>query len=396
MSGLQGRKIVLGIGGGIAAYKSPDLVRRLAERGAEVQVVMTAGARRFVTALTFQAVSHRSVRCELWDTQAEAAMGHLELARWADLVLVAPATANLIARLAHGLADDLLATLVLATEAPVVLAPAMNQRMWRHPATGANVALLAERGVRFIGPEEGPLAEGESGPGRMSEPESIAAALAGAGPLAGRHVLVSAGPTREPIDPVRYIGNRSSGKMGFAVARAAAAAGAEVTLVSGPTGLAAPPGIELVPVGTAAEMADAVLQHAAQADVFVSAAAVADYAPASPAERKIKKHAGRLTLELERTPDILAAVAARKPRPYCVGFAAETEDVLANARTKLETKKLDLICANRVGTGSGFDTDDNALVALEADRETDLGRAPKRVLAERLVALIAERLQGRT
>ncbi|MGH8270899.1 MAG: bifunctional phosphopantothenoylcysteine decarboxylase/phosphopantothenate--cysteine ligase CoaBC, partial [Gammaproteobacteria bacterium] len=315
MNGLQNKRIVLGVAGGIAAYKAPDLVRRLLERGAEVEVVMTAAAGHFVTATTFQAVSHRRVHTELWDAEAEAAMGHLELAGWADVLLIAPATADLIARLAHGIADDLLTTLALASEAPLVLAPAMNQRMWRHAATQANVAALTARGARFIGPDDGPLAEGESGPGRMSEPAAIAAALAGGGALAGRRVLVTAGPTEEPIDPVRFVGNRSSGKMGYAVAQAAAAAGAEVTLVSGPTALVPPRGCETLQVRTAAEMAEAVRARAAQSDAFIAVAAVADYAPAKAAGEKIKKTGETLTLELVRTPDILAEVAAGKHRP---------------------------------------------------------------------------------
>lgn len=393
MAGLESKRIVLGIGGGIAAYKSPDLVRRLVERGAEVQVVMTAGAERFVTAVTFQAVSGRPVRTGLWDTGAEAAMGHLELARWAELVLIAPATANLLARLARGHADDLLTTLVLATEAPLVLAPAMNHRMWRHPATQGNVALLGARGARFIGPDEGPLAEGESGPGRMTEPREIAAQLAGAGPLAGRRILVTAGPTCEPIDPVRFVGNRSSGKMGYAVARAAAEAGGQVTLVSGPTALAAPPGVETLPVRTAGEMAAAVRERVGAVDVFIGVAAVADYAPQAIAPAKIKKGAAKVILELVPTPDIIAEVGARSPRPFCVGFAAETEAVVENARAKLLAKHLDMICANPVGADRGFEDDRNSLVVVEPGRETDLGTASKRLLGQRLVALIADRLK---
>ncbi|MGH8426438.1 MAG: bifunctional phosphopantothenoylcysteine decarboxylase/phosphopantothenate--cysteine ligase CoaBC [Gammaproteobacteria bacterium] len=392
MNGLRDKHIVLGVAGGIAAYKSPDLVRRLKERGAEVEVVMTAAAGQFVTAATFQAVSHRRVHTVLWDLQADTAMGHLELAGWADQLLIAPATADLIARLAHGIADDLLTTLALATEAPLVLAPAMNQRMWRHSATQANVATLAARGVRFIGPDDGPLAEGESGPGRMSEPAAIAEALAGGGALSGRRVLVTAGPTEEPIDPVRFVGNRSSGKMGYAVAQAAVEAGAEVTLVSGPTALTPPRGCKTLQVRTAAEMGEAVRARTPQSDVFIAVAAVADYAPAKAAGEKIKKTGETLTLELVRTPDILAEVAAGKPRPFCVGFAAETENLIENARTKLKAKKLDLICANRVGDTHAFGREDNALVAISAKGETDLGSGPKHLLAERLIALIAERL----
>jgi len=390
---LAGRYVLLGVGGGIAAYKAADLVRRLAERGAEVRVVMTPAATHFVTAATFQAVSHHRVAISLWDEEAEAGMGHLELAHWADTLLVAPATADLIARLAHGIADDLLSTLALAFEGPLLLAPAMNHRMWLHPATQANVETLGARGARILGPATGPLAENESGPGRMLEPGEIAAVLAGTGALSGRRVLVTAGPTEEPIDPVRFVGNRSSGKMGYAVAAAAAQAGAEVVLVSGPTALAAPHGVRRVDVRTATEMLAAVEAEAGKVDVFVSAAAVADYAPREAAAQKIKKTGETLTLELVRNPDILAAVAARKPRPFCVGFAAETENVVANARAKLEAKKLDMICANRVGDEHAFGREDNALVAVTAGGETDLGHGAKRVLAERLVKLIAESLQ---
>lgn len=392
MSGLQGKHIVLGIAGGIAAYKTPELVRRLLERGAEVEAVLTAGARHFVTPTALQAVSHRPVHTDLWDPAIANAMGHIELAKWADKLLVAPATADAIARLALGRADDLLTTLALATEAPLALAPAMNQRMWRHPATQANVATLVERGARLVGPEDGPLAEGESGPGRMTEPADIAELLDGGGALAGKKVLVTAGPTEEPIDPVRFVCNRSSGKMGYAVARAAVEAGADVTLVSGPTALTPPPGCEVIHVRTAADMAKAVKQHAEDNDIFIGVAAVADYTPVDVSSEKIKKRGDTLTLELGRTPDILAEVARADKRPFCVGFAAETTNVIEHARTKLEAKKVDLICANRVGDEHAFERDDNALVVISEQDETDLGHGPKRVLAQRLIALIAERL----
>lgn len=390
---LAGKHILLGVGGGIAAYKAADLVRRLNERGAEVRVVMTPAATRFVTVATFQALSHYRVATSLWDEKSEAGMGHLELAHWADILLVAPATADLIARLAHGLADDLLTTLALACEAPLVLAPAMNHHMWLHVATQTNVKTLTERGARILGPVTGALAERESGPGRLLEPSEIADALSGTGALSGRRVLVTAGPTEEPIDPVRFVGNRSSGKMGYAVAAAAAQAGADVVLVSGPTALAAPPGVRRIDVRTAAEMLAAVEAEATKAGVFVSAAAVADYAPREAAAQKIKKTGETLALELVRNPDILAAVAARKPRPFCVGFAAETENVVANARAKLEAKKLDMICANRVGDEHAFGREDNSLVAITARGETDLGHGPKRLLASRLVGLIADTLK---
>ena len=395
MNGLTGRRIVLGIGGGIAAYKTADLVRRLAERGAEVRVVMTPAATRFVGVATFQALSRHRVATALWDEQAKAGMGHLELAHWANTLLVAPATADLIARLAHGIADDLLTTLALACEAPLVLAPAMNQRMWRHAATRANVRILTDRGACILGPATGPLAEVESGPGRMLEPHEIVAALVG-GALAGKRVLITAGPTEEPIDPVRFVGNRSSGKMGYAVAEAAAQAGAEVALVSGPTALVTPHGVRRIDVRTATEMLAAVEAEAPRADVLIAAAAVADYAPDKTAAHKIKKSAEKLTLELVRNPDILAMIAARTPRPFCVGFAAETEDVIANARAKLKTKKLDLICANQVGEDHAFGREHNALVAISESDETDLGHGPKRMLAARLIELIADRLKTHT
>lgn len=396
MNRLAKKHIVLVVGGGIAAYKAPDLVRRLAERGAEVRVVMTRGAEHFVAATTFHAISHHRVYDSLWDTATESGMAHLQLARWADIILAAPATAHLIAELAHGLAGDLATTLALATDAPLALAPAMNQRMWRHPATQANIDTLATRGARLLGPADGKLAERESGPGRMLEPVAIADALDGAGPLAGKRVLITAGPTEEPLDPVRFVGNRSSGKMGYAVAAAALNAGAEVTLVSGPTALAPPPGTRVLKVRTAADMEKAVHESSAQADIFIGVAAVADYTPREVAGEKIKKSGDSLTVELSRTPDILAEVAQGKNRPFCVGFAAETSHVIKHARAKLERKHLDLICANQVGNGLAFECDDNALTVISAHDETDLGHGPKRILAERLIALVAERLPQHT
>ncbi len=394
MNTLENKHIVLGVGGGIAAYKAADLVRRLSERGADVRVVMTAAATEFVTPATFQALSHHPVATSLWDESPETGMGHLELAHWADILLIAPATADLIARLAHGVADDLLTTLALACEAPLVLAPAMNHRMWLHAATRANVQTLAERGARLLGPSTGALAERETGPGRMLEPVEIAEALAGGGALSGKRVLVTAGPTEEPIDPVRFVGNRSSGKMGYAVAAAAARAGADVTLVSGPVALTTPPGVRRIDVRTAKSMLEAVEDETVNADVFISTAAVADYAPREQAAQKIKKSAGTLTLELVRNPDILATVTGRKQRPFCVGFAAETENVVANARAKLEAKKLDLICANLVGDEHAFGRDDNALIAIGASDENDLGHGTKHELAARLIELIAHRLES--
>ena len=393
---MHGQRILVGITGGIAAYKAAELVRLLVGRGAEVQVVMTTGAKRFITPLTLQALSGRPVRDDLWDDAAEAAMGHIELARWAERVIVAPASADFLAKLAHGRADDLLTTLCLATEAPVAVAPAMNRVMWANAATQANVAALRERGVEILGPGDGSQACGEFGPGRMLEAQDLVAALGiGAGPLAGKRVLVTAGPTREALDPVRYLSNRSSGKMGYAVAAAARDAGARVTLVSGPTALGAPAGVERVDVVSAADMHDAVLARAADADVFVAAAAVADWTVAAPAARKLKKHDGAPEFALAATRDILAAVAALPSAPFTVGFAAETTDLEANARAKLEAKKLDLVAANDVGGGAVFDADDNELLVLWRGGERRLARAPKPALARALVALIAERLAQR-
>jgi phosphopantothenoylcysteine decarboxylase/phosphopantothenate--cysteine ligase len=394
----SGPRVLLGVTGGIAAYKSPELVRRLLERGCEVQVVMTRGAREFVGPLTFQAVSGRRVRDELWDPDAEAAMGHIELARWADVVLVAPATANFMGSLAAGLGTDLLTTICLATTAPLVLAPAMNQAMWGNAAVQANRAVLESRGVRFMGPAAGDQACGETGPGRMQEPLEIAVALLeswaseNARPLAGRKVVVTAGPTREPIDPVRYITNRSSGKMGFAVAAAACAAGAEVVLVAGPVGLATPAGVRRVDVETAEEMYAAVHTSIGGADIFIACAAVADYRPESAAEQKLKRSAAEMDLKLVRSPDTLASVAGLPSPPFTVGFAAETHDVAVHARDKLERKRIDMIAANRVGRDCGFDRETNSLtVYWPGGGAADLGEGTKPALARRLVDLVAER-----
>ena len=403
---LQGQRILLCVGGGIAAYKALELVRRLRDAGATVQVAMTAGAQHFVTALSFQALAGHPARTSLWDEGAEQAMGHLELARWADRIVVAPATADLLARLAHGQADDLVTTLCLASTAPLAVAPAMNHRMWQHPATVANMALLRSRGVQVIGPEDGPLAEGESGPGRLSEPDAIVAALAtgaataspGPGLLQGLKVVVSAGPTYEDLDPVRYLGNRSSGKMGFAVAAAAARQGARVLLVAGPVQLPTPAGGQRVDVRSAAQMRQAVAA-ALPADVYIGAAAVADYTPRTYSSNKIKKTgAGQaLAVDLVRTVDILAEVADRADAglKLVVGFAAETDNVAEYARQKLVAKRLDLIVANRVGVaGSGFESDDNAMTAYWPGGERDFPPAPKLALAEGLVELVAQRLKA--
>lgn len=395
----QPRKIILGVTGGIAAYKSPDLVRRLIERGAEVQVVMSRGAQQFVTPLTFQAVSGRPVRTDLWDEGAEAAMGHIELARWADEILIAPATAEFIARLAHGFAEDLLTTLCLATTAQITLAPAMNRQMWANPATQANVAILRERGIRLLGPEAGEQACGEVGVGRMVEPTRIAEELftprGGSGVLQGLKVLVTAGPTRERIDPVRFISNRSSGKMGYAVAQAAREAGAEVVLVSGPVQVCTPLGIERIDVESADQMLAAVQKHATDADIFISAAAVSDYRCSEVSGEKIKKTSDTMALSLTRAADVLATIGRSEAPPFLVGFAAETENVERNALAKLNGKKLDMIAANKVGEGLGFDKDDNALTVYWHDGKKELTLTSKIALARQLVELIAERYRRR-
>ncbi len=393
------RRILLGVSGGIAAYKACELVRRLRDAGASVRVVMTAGATHFVGAASFQALSGQPVHTSLWDSSAAMGMGHLELARWADEILVAPASADVLARLAHGQADDLLSTLCLASTALLSVAPAMNHRMWLHPATQANVATLRARGVSVLGPAEGPLAEGESGPGRLLEPDAIVAVLRGKsvdGPLAGKSILVSAGPTYEDIDPVRFIGNRSSGRMGFAVAAAAVAAGARVTLVAGPVALPTPAGVERIDVRSARQMHQAVLDAAAHSDIYIAAAAVGDYRPRRPSDCKIKKRDGvACTLELEENPDILMAVTALPAPPFVVGFAAETHEVETYARGKLERKKLDMIAANQVGEGLGFETEDNALTVYWSGGEKVLPRTDKASLARALMTCIGERYQAR-
>jgi len=393
-------RVVLGVTGGIAAYKSAELTRRLKDRGADVQVVMTAGAQQFVAPLTFQALSGRPVRTDLWDAAAEAAMGHIELARWPQRIVIAPATADFIARLAHGLADDLLSTLCLATDVPIVVVPAMNRLMWANAATQANVATLRQRGLTILGPADGSQACGETGAGRMVEPQEIVEAVfatprvATAGLLRGRKVVVTAGPTRERIDPVRFITNRSSGKMGYAVAEAARDAGASVVIVSGPVNVPTPPGVKRIDVETAEQMMNAVQAEIADTDIFIAAAAVSDYRMREIAEHKIKKTSDELSLHLARTPDILATVAAGSPRPFVVGFAAETQNVERNALLKLEGKKLDMIAANQVGEGLAFDCDDNALTLYWQGGKRELERAPKCRLAAELIEVIARRFAG--
>ena len=395
------KSLLLGITGGIAAYKTPDLVRRLRARGAEVQIVMTSSAEEFVTETALQAVSGRPIRSNLWDKEAEASMSHIELARWADAVLVAPATAEVMARLASGAASDLLTTLCLATEAPLSIAPAMNHVMWSNPAVQANRKTLEERGVRILGPDHGSQACGETGAGRMLEPETIAGIVCSqemAAPeealLAGKMVVVTAGPTREPIDPVRYITNRSSGKMGYAIAAAAAAQGARVILISGPVTLAEPTGVDVVHVKTAEQMYAATHEHVHDADIFIAAAAVSDYRPAKATEKKIKKHNETMRIELVRSRDILTSVAALDVAPFTVGFAAETDNVREYALGKLRKKNLDMIVANRVGDDCGFDVDDNEVEVHWRSGERALPAAAKTELAKQIVALVAERLDA--
>ncbi len=429
MGTLTNKRIVLGVTGGIAAYKSADAVRRLRDAGAEVRVIMTRAATEFITPLTMQAVSGHPVHQHLLDTEAEAgdvqgrtsaaegttpgteeveprreqrprmpraAMGHIELARWADAILVAPASANFLAKLATGRADDLLSTVCVATSAPVCVAPAMNQQMWDNAATRANLATLKKNGVHIFGPGEGSQACGETGAGRMLEPTELVTLISGlfaTGELDGLTVVVTAGPTWEAIDPVRGITNQSSGKMGYAVADAAAEAGARVVLISGPTTLPDPERVRTIRVTSTQEMYDAVHAHIHTAQIFIGVAAVADYRPAQVADKKIKKSAERTTLDLVRNPDILASVAALKTAPFTVGFAAETDDVEKNARLKLESKKLDLIAANLVGTPhAGFAADENGLLLIDREGTIELPLQPKTKLARALIHHIANKL----
>jgi phosphopantothenoylcysteine decarboxylase/phosphopantothenate--cysteine ligase len=401
MSSLTNKRILLGVTGGIAAYKSADLVRRLQAAGAEVRVVMTAAAQEFVTPLTMQALSGNPVHTTLLDPAAEAGMGHIQLARWADLVLVAPASADFIARLVQGRGDDLLTTVCLATAAPIAVAPAMNQGMWRNASTQANVQVLVERKVPVFGPAEGEQACGDVGPGRMLEPLALVEAAAGlfaTGALAGKKVVITAGPTREAIDPVRYISNHSSGKMGYALAQAAMEAGARTVLISGPTQLKPPERVEFISVVTADEMLAASLQQVEplnnSCDVFIAAAAVADYRPVQVAAQKIKKadDAG-ITLEFVKNPDIVARIAALDAKPFTVGFAAESENVIAHAQQKLKRKNLDLIIANNIAvTGIGFNSDDNAVTVIAKEFQQDFSQLSKQQLARDLIALIARKL----
>jgi phosphopantothenoylcysteine decarboxylase/phosphopantothenate--cysteine ligase len=399
MSELSGKHILLGVTGGIAAYKSAELLRQLRQQGADVRVVMTAAAMEFVTPLTFQALSGHPVHTELLDPGAEAAMGHIELARWADVLLIAPATADFIARMTLGRANDLLSAVCLACDASLAVAPAMNRVMWDNPATRDNISTLKKRAVRVLGPATGEQACGEIGPGRMLEPAELVAALSGmfnTGVLAGQRVLVTAGPTREAIDPVRYLSNRSSGRMGYAVAAAVAEAGADVLLVSGPVSLATPARVRRIDVESAAEMHATVMHEITRSDIFIGVAAVADYRPETIAAQKLKKTAATLSLDLTANPDILAEVAALPDAPFTVGFAAETQAIDVNARGKLQAKNIDMIAANAVGQQQGFDRDDNALHVIWEQGEQQLGLTGKAKLARQLVAIIAEHFENKT
>ena len=392
MSENQQTKILVGVTGGIAAYKSCELVRRLVDKGADVRVVLTPGAEAFVTALTFQALSGNPVHTELLDREAEAGMGHIELARWADRVLIAPATANFISRLAQGRADDLLSTLCLATKSPIAIAPAMNQAMWANAATQRNLELIGQYGIQIIGPGNGNQACGDVGLGRMSEPEEILKAFLehtdqdNIGQLKGKKVVITAGPTQEAIDPVRYISNHSSGKMGYALAMACRNAGAETILISGPVNLPSPRGVNCISILSCAEMHAAVMDNIQGTDIFIGTAAVADYRAASIADQKIKKTATSMEISLVKNPDILAEVSALEQRPITVGFAAESEKLVEHAVSKLERKKLDLIVANDISAeGIGFQSNENAVTLLTKDSQEQIAKAPKSIIASKIV-----------
>lgn len=396
MDRLVNKRILLGVTGGIAAYKSAFLLRSLQDAGAEVRVVMTSGAQEFITPLTMQALSGNPVHTDLLDTSAEAAMGHIELARWADLILIAPASANFIARMAHGHGADLLTTLCLATDSPIAIAPAMNQQMWADSATQTNILLLEDRGVRIFGPASGSQACGEVGFGRMLEPNDIALMAAEVFDnemLTGKHVVISAGPTREAIDPVRYITNQSSGKMGFAIASAAVEAGAKVTLISGPVNLSTPSRVTRIDVVSALEMHEACMGVVAEGcDIFISTAAVADYRPSTVEDKKIKKSTEEIDITLVKNPDIVAEVANHTRRPFTVGFAAETHDVVNYAQGKLISKNLDMIATNDVsGKNVGFNSDNNALTVIWPGGHKVLPLAGKLQIAHQLIELIAIR-----
>jgi phosphopantothenoylcysteine decarboxylase / phosphopantothenate---cysteine ligase len=397
-SSLTNKRVVLGITGSIAAYKSAELTRRLRDAGADVRVVMTKAAEAFITPLTMQALSGQPVHTDLLDSTAEAAMGHIELAKWADIVLVAPASANFMSRISSGRCDDLLTTLCSATDAPIVLAPAMNQSMWRDSATQSNHQLLKQRGVLFFGPDEGSQACGDVGLGRMLEVDQLVdqtAHMFATGELAGKRVVITAGPTREAIDPVRYISNRSSGKMGFALAEACVEAGAKVVLIAGPVSLATPERVSRIDVVSAQEMLAAALVHM-PCDIFIGAAAVADYGATTISTEKIKKTSDTLQLTLRKTPDVVANIAALPNRPYTVGFAAETSQLEAYANQKRLQKGLDMVVANDVSnTAIGFDSDDNAVIVIDQRCRTEIAQTTKQKLARQLVSLMSKALDLR-
>lgn len=397
MNYLTGKRILLGITGGIAAYKAADLTRQLVKAGAEVRVVMTSGAQAFVTPLTFQALSGSPVHRDLLDEAAEAGMGHIELARWADRILVAPASANFIARLAHGMADDLLTTLCLASAEPILVAPAMNQQMWANTQTQANIQHIAQSNIQVLGPDSGEQACGDFGVGRMLEPHDLLAQLNqsfSSQLLGGLNVMITAGPTREPIDAVRFISNRSSGKMGYALADAAREAGAHVTLVSGPVNLPTPEGVSRIDVETAEQMGQYVLDHIREQHILIGSAAVADYVPSEPHEGKMKKSGQAMSIKLSPTLDIMQEVGNMQERPFTVGFAAETEHVSEYAQDKRIRKHMDMIAANQVGTADrGFEVDNNELAVYWSDGEQHLPLAHKGKIARQLVALIGDRYQ---
>jgi phosphopantothenoylcysteine decarboxylase/phosphopantothenate--cysteine ligase len=392
---LKNKKILIGMTGSIAAYKMADAVRRLNEQQAQVRIVMTQAAMQFITPLTMQAVSGHKVYTDLLDAEAEAAMGHIELARWADMVLIAPASADFLAKLTHGLADDLLSTLCLATTAPIAVAPAMNQQMWKAPATQDNCYILQQRGVQFFGPASGVQACGEQGFGRMIEPLDMIDYLQQhftASLFTGQHIVITAGATREDIDPVRFITNRSSGKMGYAIAKAAQYAGAKVTLISGQTCLTPPLQVNTISVYSAQDMYEAVMQHIDTADIFIATAAVADYRPQQQAAQKIKKNKAMMSIELSKTTDILASVAQLDNKPFTVGFAAETHNIEHYAQDKMVRKNLDMIAANLVGMdNTGFESDNNALTVYWHHGQQTLPHCAKTELAQQLIELIAQR-----
>ena len=397
MHRLRNKRILLGISGGIAAYKSAELVRAITGAGGDVRVVMTQGAKEFITPLTLQALSGNPVHHSLLDPEAEAGMGHIELAKWADYILIAPASANCISRLAAGAADDLLTTLCLASVAPLAIAPAMNQAMWLDASTQANIEKIQSiKEVKMWGPDKGQQACGDVGPGRMIEPINLALMLAQQfenKALSGKSVIITAGPTREAIDPVRYISNHSSGKMGYALATAAQEAGAHVVLISGPVQLNTPDRVERINVESAQQMLEAVEAQLPQTDIFIGAAAVADYRPADLATQKIKKNNDEMNIRLIKNPDIIANVAAKQDKPFTVGFAAETQNVLAYARGKLEKKNLDMIIANDVSNKDiGFNSDDNAIIIIDKDQEKEFPQASKYQLAQQIISHITNKL----